>query len=232
MGLTPLSKNWDVIADNDFLSLQDSVSMMLECLQDAENEAMDPPAPGLPVSHRVKVFDGQPHIEIDRNYLEVALQVRGPYQLAKVWKCSPSMIWRCALEYGLADPMPPVFQMTQNPNGTVSRTWYSSSVPMCSLIAEDLSALDNLVRNTLHTFLQMGHQKLNGMLKARGYRIPRERLRESYICIHGAPAWSARLQIKRRTYYVLAPNSIWPHNGNHSMWLIYDCFCARNQLLI
>ena len=176
---------------------------------------------GLPVSRRVKGRVGRPRVEIDRNYLETALQVRGPHQLAKVMGCNPRTIRRRALEYGLADPAPPVFQTTQDPDGTVSRSWYSSSTPARSLIAEDPNALDDVVRGVLQTFPRMGRQKLDGVLKARGYRIPRERLRESYVRVHGAPARFARPQIERRTYYVPAPNSLWHHDGNHSTWLTY-----------
>ena len=189
---------------------------MIECLLTAENEAMDPPAPGLQVSHRVKGRVGRPRVEIDRNFLENALQVRGPSQLGMVMKCSPRTIRRRALEYGLSHEGPPVFQTVPNPDGTVSQTWFSSSTPARSTIAEDPDALDDLVSSVLHTFPNVGRQKLDGMLKARGYRIPRERLRESYVRVHGAPARFARPQIERRSYYVPAPNSLWHHDGNHS----------------
>ena len=225
--LIPLSpQNRDVIADNDFLSLQVSASTMLECLQNAENEATDPPAPGLPVSRRVKGRVGRPRVEIDKNYLEAALQVRGPHQLANVLGCNPRTIRRRALEYGLADPAPPVFQTTRDPDGTVSQSWFSSSTPARSLIAEDPNALDDVVGDVLLTFPQMGRQKLDGVLKARGYRIPRERLRESYVRVHGAPARFAKPRIERRTYYVPAPNSLWHHDGNHSTWLAYPGRCS------
>jgi hypothetical protein len=39
---------------DDYVMLQGSLSTMIECLLTAENEAMDPPAPGLEVSRRVK----------------------------------------------------------------------------------------------------------------------------------------------------------------------------------
>jgi hypothetical protein len=169
----------------------------------------------------VKGRAGQPQVEIDCNFLENALQMRGPHQLAKVMGCNPRTIQWHALEYGLADPTPPVFQTTHDTNGTVSRLWHSSSTPARSLIAEDPNALDHLVQGVLQTFPCMGRQKLNGVLKARGYRIPRERLRESYVCVHGAPACFARPQIERRTYYVPAPNSLWHHDGNHSTWMTF-----------
>jgi hypothetical protein len=102
--------------------------------------------------------------------------------------CNPRTIQQRVLEYGLADPAPPVFQTTHDADGTVSQSWHSLSTPARSLIAEDPNALDHLVRGVLQTFPRMGRQKLDGVLKARGYRIPRERLRESYVCVHGAPA--------------------------------------------
>ena len=221
MGPTSIQKNWDVVADENFLSLQGSASTMLECLQNAENEAMDPPAPGLPVSHRVKGRAGWPCVEIDCNFLENALQMQGPHQLAKVMGCNLRTIRQCALEYGLADPAPPVFQTTHDADGAVSQSWHLSSTPAHSLIAEDLNTLDWLVRDVLQTFPHMGHQRLDGVLKARGYRIPREWLRESYVHVHGALARFTRPQIDRRTYYVPAPNSLWHHDRNHSMSVTY-----------
>lgn len=200
---------------------------MIECLRTAENEAMDPPAPGVQVSCRVKGRVGRPRVEIDRNYLGSVLQVGGPSKLAKVMKCHPRTVRRRALEYGLSEPAPPVFQTNRNPDGTVSRTWFSSSTPARSAVADDPNAIDELVGAVLHTFPNMGRQKLDGILKAQGYRIPRERLRESYVRVHGAPARFARPQIERRSYYVPAPNSLWHHDGNHSklitrMHLVYN----------
>ena len=64
-----------MVADDNFLSLQGSASTMLECLQNTENEAMDPPAPGLPVSHQVKGRVGWPCVEINHSFLENALQM-------------------------------------------------------------------------------------------------------------------------------------------------------------
>jgi hypothetical protein len=170
---------------------------MIECLLTAENEAMDPPAPGLQVSHRVKGRVGRPWVEIDRNFLESTLQVRGPHQLGMVMKCSPRTIRRRALEFGLTQEAPPVFQMVPNLDGTVSQMWFSSSTPARSAVAEDPDALDRLVRSVLHTFPNFGRQKLDGILKARGYHIPRERLQESYVHVHGSLARFARPQIER-----------------------------------
>ena len=204
------------MAVDDYMSLEESVSKMIECLRTAEKEAMDPPAPGMQVSRRVKGRVGRPHVEIDRNFLGSALQVGGPYKLVKVMKCHPRTIRRRAIEYGLSDPAPPVFLINHNPDGTVSQTWLLSSTPARSTVADDPNALDGLVRAVLHTFLNMGQQKLDGVLKARGYRIPREHLQESYVCIHGAPARFVRPQIERRSYYVPAPNSLWHHDRNHS----------------
>ena len=47
----------------DFISLQESVNTMIECLHTAENKTMDPPAPGLQVNCRVKGKVGWPCIE-------------------------------------------------------------------------------------------------------------------------------------------------------------------------
>lgn len=222
--VSDLTQYQNELVAGDYRSLQESVATMIECLRAAEIEAMDPPAPGLQVSRRVKGRVGQQRVEMDRNFLENTLQVRGPHQLGMIMKCSLRTIRRRALEYSLVHEAPPVFQTFQNPDGTVSQTWHSSSTPSHSAVADIPDALDELVRAVLHTFLNVGRQKLNGMLKARGYRIPRERLRESYVQVHGAPAHFARPQIERQSYYVPAPNSIWHHDGNHSK-------CQRNKMV-
>ena len=81
-----------MVADDDFLLLQGSASTMFQCLQNVENKAMDPPAPGLAVSCQVKGKAGQPWVEIDCNFLENALQMRGPHQLVKVMGRNPRTI--------------------------------------------------------------------------------------------------------------------------------------------
>lgn len=209
----------DQIAVEDYQSLQESVSTMLGCLRTAEDKAMDPPAPGLQVSRRVKGKVGRPRVEIDRNFLENMLQMGGPYKMSKLLKCHGRTVRRRVLEYGLRERAPPVFQTVPNDDGTMSQTWLSSSTPARSAVADDPDALDQLVRSVLHTFPKIGRQKLDGMLKSRNYRIPMERLRESYLRVHGAPARFARPQIERRTYWVPAPNSLWHHDGNHSEFL-------------
>jgi hypothetical protein len=144
------------MAVEDYMSLEESVSKMIECLHTAENEAMDPPAPGVQVSRRVKGRVGWPHVEIDRNFLGSVLQVGGPYKLAKVMKCHPRTIRRRAIEYGLSDTVPPVFRTDHNPDGTVSQTWLSSFTPARSTVADDPNMLDGLVCAVLHTFPNMG----------------------------------------------------------------------------
>ena len=164
------------------MSLEESVSKMIECLRTAEKEAMDPPAPGVQVSHRVKGRVGRPHVEIDRNFLGSALQVGGPYKLAKVMKCHPRTIRRQAIEYGLSDPVPPVFRIDQNPNGTVSQTWLSSSTPARSTVADDPNTLDGLVRTVLHTVTTHG---LNVMHS--GHVGPPGIISFTYLSFHSTP---------------------------------------------
>jgi hypothetical protein len=152
----------DQIAVEDYQSLQESVSTMLGCLRTAENQAMDPPAPGLQVSQRVKGKVGRPHVEINRNFLENMLQMGGPYKVSKLLKCHGRTVRRRALEYGLRKQAPPVFQTVPNDDGTMSQTWLSSSMPARSAVADDPDALDELMRSVLHTFPKIGRQKLDG----------------------------------------------------------------------
>ena len=54
------------MAVDDYMSLEESVSKMIECLHTAEKEAMDPPAPSVQVSHRVKG-------RVCRNYIRLIM---------------------------------------------------------------------------------------------------------------------------------------------------------------
>ena len=160
----------------DFISLQSSLSKMLESLQDAERNALEPPNPGIQVSARVPGVLGRPRVEINKEYLAHVLDIRGPSELKEVFKCSARTIRRRAVEYGFSPPGLPVIQHVPNPDGTLARQWVASGMRARSTISDDDQALDTLVSSILATFPGYGRCKLNGALMARGFRVPRERL--------------------------------------------------------
>ena len=84
---------------------------MIAYLDDAVHLSSDPPdAPPLRTSYLVHTGEaGCPSIQIAPGMLASALGLCGPTHLAPVFNCSSCTIWRCALEYGLAEPGPPVY---------------------------------------------------------------------------------------------------------------------------
>lgn len=58
---------------------------------------------------------------------------------------------------------------------------------------------------------------LNGMLRALGHQIPRERIRASLVRIDPVQRVFQRIRIRRRVYSVPGPNSLWHHDGQHGI---------------
>lgn len=75
--------------------------------------------------------------------------------------------------------------------------------------------LDDLVLRLRRHFHRAGISMLDGMLRRLGYRIPRERIRQSLIRIDPVHRIFQRIRIRRRVYNVPGPNSLWHHDGQH-----------------
>ncbi|KZT23192.1 hypothetical protein NEOLEDRAFT_1018521, partial [Neolentinus lepideus HHB14362 ss-1] len=97
---------------SEYQTLTASISAMLDCLEQARLASQDPiPTPTLSVSHtEYNGRRGRPSIQIDRDFLEAALTLRGPAGVASVVKCSARTIRRRALDLGLVEPGPPVYR--------------------------------------------------------------------------------------------------------------------------
>ncbi|KAM6490420.1 hypothetical protein JOM56_014184, partial [Amanita muscaria] len=163
----------------EFFSLEDSLSKMVDTLQEAEQRATETQTPGIQVSSRVAGVCGRPRVEINKEYLEHVLNIRGPSQLTEVFNCSARTIRRRALDFGLTPPGLPVFQTVELPDGSTSRQWLSSGTRARAVISDSDEALDGLVASILATFPDHGRSKLDGVLRARGFRIPRNCLTAS-----------------------------------------------------
>jgi len=70
---------------------------------------------------------GRPRTEINPNFLLQALDLRGPTYLGPVFKCSARTVQQRALEHGLVDPGDPVYTEEDQPDGTILRTFTSST---------------------------------------------------------------------------------------------------------
>ncbi|KAJ3832090.1 hypothetical protein F5878DRAFT_511805, partial [Lentinula raphanica] len=58
---------------------------------------------------------------------------------------------------------------------------------------------------------------INGHLRHLGHHVPRDRIRASYERVTGAPAYLTSRPVQWRTYHVAGPNSLWHHDGQHSL---------------
>jgi hypothetical protein len=76
--------------------------------------------------------------------------------------------------------------------------------------------LDKITLQIITTFPDFGRRMIDGHLKSMGLHISRERLRASYLRVHGPPAASfGARKIERRVYSVPRPNSLRHHDGQH-----------------
>ncbi|KAM6495102.1 hypothetical protein JOM56_009725 [Amanita muscaria] len=160
----------------DFISLEGSLAKMLDSLQAAERNALEPANPGVQVSFRVAGVRGRPRVEINKNYLEHVLDIRGPYELTDVFKCSARTIRRRAVEYGLRGPGLAPFLNEELPDGSLARWWVSSGKRARSAISGNAMALETVVASVLATFPGYGRCKVDGALRAQGIRVPRDSL--------------------------------------------------------
>ncbi|KAJ6465464.1 hypothetical protein C8R45DRAFT_496141 [Mycena sanguinolenta] len=185
---------------------------MVEHLDEARHLSSDPPdAQHLVVSQRVST-GGRPRLEIDAQFLAQAIQLRGPTHLASVFNCCSRTIRRCLLSYGLSEPGERVYTETQQPDGTLARSYRRARGQVSTLTDPDLDAL---LTSILEVFPYFGRRMLMGRLKAAGHHVPRERITASYLCVHGAPGRFSERTIHRRSYVVAGANSLWHHDGQH-----------------
>ncbi|KAK1222943.1 hypothetical protein PQX77_014220 [Marasmius sp. AFHP31] len=203
--------------DDEQETLFSSLDSMLSALEDAISASEDiVQQEPLQLSHSVSSTNpGRPRIDIDPAILEASMQYRGFTHLAPVFDCSARTLRRRALEYGLADPCPPVYVQYEDPeSGELLRFYKSSTGPMSALSNEELDAI---VTQVLQIFPSFGRRMLNGHLLHLGHRVSRHRVRDSYERVTGAAPGLISRPVERRRYYVPGPNSLWHHDGQHGL---------------
>ncbi len=207
-------KHRNVFSQDEYRTLQVSIERMVADLDAACHQSVDPPdRPSIPVIQEVKTGKaGRPTKLIERTFLQYAMEMRGPTQIAKLLHCSPRTVRRAALPYGLVPPAPPVLRTVTHDDGTTTRIHTSSTAPVSQLTD---SALDAEVRDILTVFPNFGRVMIAGRLAAQGHRVPDARVRESYLRVRGAPPVFGRRRIVRKKYHVPGPNSLWHHDGQH-----------------
>ncbi|KAG6895289.1 hypothetical protein C0992_002128, partial [Termitomyces sp. T32_za158] len=104
----------------EYCTLQESVRQMIQCLDEATQQSLDPPDHAFgPTTHQVpSELSGQPRINIDPALLSVALDLCGPTHLANIFGCHLRTIRRWALELGIVEPGHPVYIDYENEDGT------------------------------------------------------------------------------------------------------------------
>lgn len=76
--------------------------------------------------------------------------------------------------------------------------------------------LDTAVSAILISFPKFGRRMIHGHLKSQGHNVPEDRIRASYIRVHGVPAaFGPHRRVKRRVYSVPGPMSLVHHDGQH-----------------
>ena len=78
--------------------------------------------------------------------------------------------------------------------------------------------LDELVRGMTSVFPTCGWRLMDGRLRAQGIHVQRERVRESLRRVDPSGVDSRmRRVLRRRTYHVESPNSLWHIDGYHKL---------------
>ena len=166
--------------------IQSSIAEMLRHLDEAAIASADPPDMPPPMLTEV-VHTGQrgrPRVHIDPDVLEAALSLRGPTELAMVFGCAPRTVRRRALEHCLVEPGEPVYVDYTDEDGNTVRLYTTASRDQSGLTDEQLDAI---TRQILEVFPVFGWRMIDGHLKYLRHCVPRRRLEESYLRVHGPP---------------------------------------------
>ena len=211
---TYLLQHRNVIPPDEYTTLETSITTVISALDAASNVSQDPISrPPLVLSWQGSTGRrGRPRKDCDPQFLAFAMDLRGPSGIAPVLGWSSKTVSRRALEYGLREPGTPVFRDYTHEDGSISRIHQSTTRPMSNITDEQL---DHLVFDILQVFPHFGRSMLHGRLQAMGHHVPRERLRLSYIRVHGVPGVFGDRTIQRKKYSVAGANSLWHHDGQH-----------------
>lgn len=216
-----LDKHWDILPEEQKSILETSFQDMFQDLDTAKRPYTDfPDVEPMEVAQREYTGRrGRPRITLDEDALRAVHRHAGPTTIAPLFSVSSRTVRRRLLESGLEEPGEPVYvewtYQTDSGGWCVQRVYLGSSR---SNVGSQLSDndLDNVMRQILESFPHYGRRMIDGHLRYLGHHVPRSRLQQSYIRVHGPPvaAFGAR-RIQRRRYNVKGFNSLWHHDGQH-----------------
>ena len=89
----------------------------------------------------------------------------------------------------------------------------TSSTGPLSVLSDD--ELDDLIARLRSHYTRVGLSMIDGMLRRLGYRVPRQRIRESLMRVDPVQRVFQRIKIRRRKYSVPGPMALWHHDGQH-----------------
>lgn len=114
-------------------------------------------------------------------------------KIGKTFGCSSSTIMRRKYENNIPDTIPPYSDLTND-------------------------ELDEIIKSIKRENNFFGLYMIMGSLRSKGYRIPRQRVKESIRRVDAIGLvirWSSI--IPRRVYHVAGPNALWHLDGNHKL---------------
>ena len=150
--------------------LRKSIEDMVTALDQATFNSSDiPDAPPLVVAHHVRQRRGRPRIHIEPQFLQMALELRGPTGIAPVLNCSTHTVCHCALRANFTQPGAPVVSDTVQADGSIVCQYCSSTRSISTLTDKEL---DHIIREILKIFPNFRHHMLARHLKAGGHQIP------------------------------------------------------------
>ncbi|KAJ7579100.1 hypothetical protein C8J56DRAFT_764310, partial [Mycena floridula] len=174
--LTQIEQYSGLFSTPDYDTLRSNVQLMASELDRARHLSSDPALHPFPTIISHEYTGARPRIHIDPIILEVALDTRGPTQLAQVFQVHLRTIRRRALEAGICESAPPVYVEFEHEDGSVHQI-YRSCTGASTNISDD--ELDKLVLTILESFPSLGRRMINGSLKHMGVTIPRSHLEAS-----------------------------------------------------
>ncbi|KAJ7621560.1 hypothetical protein DFH06DRAFT_1009844 [Mycena polygramma] len=176
---------------------------------------------------------GRPSVEINPDFLRWAYSLRSTASIARFLGLGRSVVRRALIEHGIAIPrqQPATLAALDNNNEPTSvptdeylvnpeQATPPAAAPSVSSFTGPLSDIsddeldDLLIRLRTH-FRRAGITMFDGMLRRLGHHVPRERIRQALIRVDPVQRVFQRITIRRRTYHVPGPNSLWHHDGQH-----------------
>ena len=206
----------DIFPLAEYNTLCRSIDTMVAVLDTALQESEDPPDDiDLDVARlEFTGRSGRPRFEVDRDFLSIALESRGPADIARTLGCSSRTVRRRALDHGLLVDGQAPFLDHEHFDGNVVRVWNG---PIRHTRLTDISDenLDRVVSQILTLSPHFGRRMIDGALKSRGLHVSLRRIVDSYRRVHGPSVGLVNRRISRRAYHSAGVNSVWHHDGQH-----------------